>query len=269
MTAGDAPLGWDTTAAADAYRDPDMRLAEKLIFPAVLQRLGRSPGPDRLVLDVGCGTGAIAAQLVGGGEWTVQALDRSADMLDTARADRWHPRVSYRLFDGRTVPWLAYDSVDGAVCGLVYCTDPDDDRLAALTAEIHRVLRPGAPYLLADLNPATTGVAFSTLRHGEPGAGYADGTVPTPLRRRDGTTMTSVTHYRSLDRYRSFLTEAGFPLPRRGPAQAPRRRSRAGRPGGDQDRALHDLDDARLRERGGARNPLSTARCVHARGHVT
>ncbi|OXY85120.1 class I SAM-dependent methyltransferase [Streptomyces diastatochromogenes] len=214
MIAGDDPLGWDTTAAADAYRDRDMRLAEKLIFPAVLRRLGRSPGPDRLVLDVGCGTGAITARLAGAGEWTVQALDPSADMLDIARADRPHPRVSYRLFDGRTLPWLADDSVDGAVCGLVYCTDPDDDRLAALTAEIHRVLRPGTPYLLADLNPAATGVGFSTLRHGEPGALYTDGdTVPTRLRLRDGTTMTSATHYRSLDRYRSFLTEAGFPAP--------------------------------------------------------
>ncbi|MFI8239369.1 class I SAM-dependent methyltransferase [Streptomyces sp. NPDC085866] len=235
MITGEDPLGWDTTAAADAYRDRDMRPAEKLIFPAVLQRPGHSPGPDRLVLDGGCGTGAIAAQLTGGGEWRVQALDPSADMLDMAGADRPHARISYRLFDGRTLPRLADDSVDGAVCGLVYCTDPDDDRLTALTAEIHRVLRPGAPYLLADLNPAATGVGFRTLRHGEPGAVYADGdTVPTLPRLRDGTTMTSVTHYRSLDRYRSFPTEAGFPSPPwtcpRSPATQPGRTNRR-RPG--------------------------------------
>ncbi|MFD4551868.1 class I SAM-dependent methyltransferase [Streptomyces sp. NPDC058466] len=157
MIADDDPFGWASTAAADAYRDRDMRLAEKLIFPAVLQRLGGGSGPDRLVLDIGCGTGAIAAQLAGTGEWTVQALDLSADMLDIARADRPHPRISYRLFDGRTLNWLADNSVDAAVCCLVYCTDPDDGRLAGLTTEIHRVLRPGAPYLLADLNPAAPG----------------------------------------------------------------------------------------------------------------
>ncbi|MEU1409718.1 class I SAM-dependent methyltransferase [Streptomyces sp. NPDC005728] len=215
MIADQDPLGWDTSAAADAYRGRDMRLAEKLVFPNVLQRLGRSPGsPDRLVLDIGCGTGAVAARVADTGEWTVQALDLSKDMLDIARADRPHPRISYRLFDGRTLSWLADDSVEAAVCCLVYCTDPDDDRLAALTAEIHRVLRPGAPYLLADLNPAATGVAFSTLQQGEPGAVYTDGdTVPTLLRLLDGTTMTSATHYRSLDHYRSFLTEAGFPSP--------------------------------------------------------
>ncbi|MFJ9817444.1 class I SAM-dependent methyltransferase [Streptomyces sp. NPDC101151] len=214
MIPDEDPLDWDTSPAADAYRDRDIRLAEQLIFPALLQRLGSGAGPDRLVLDIGCGTGAVAARLAGAGEWAVQALDPSADMLDIARADRPHPRISYRLFDGRTLSWLADNSVHAAVCCLVYCTDPDNDRLAALTAEIHRVLRPGAPYLLADLNPAATGLAFSTLRHGEPGAVYADGdTVATLLRLRDGSAMTSVTHYRSLDRYRSFLTEAGFPSP--------------------------------------------------------
>ncbi|ANP51581.1 ubiquinone/menaquinone biosynthesis C-methylase UbiE [Streptomyces griseochromogenes] len=214
MIADEEPLGWDTSAAAAAYQDRDMRLAEQLIFPRVLERLGRCTGPDRLALDVGCGTGAVAAQLAGAGEWTVQALDPSAGMLEIARADRPHPRIAYRLFDGRALPWLADDSVDAAVCCLVYCTDPDDDRLAALTREIRRVLRPGAPYVLADLNPAATGVPFSTLRHGEAGAVYRDGdTVPTLLRLRDGSTMTSATHYRSLGRYRSFLTGAGFPSP--------------------------------------------------------
>ncbi|MEU5538371.1 class I SAM-dependent methyltransferase [Streptomyces sp. NPDC020362] len=186
-----------------------MTPAEQLIFSGVLQRLGRCPGPGRLVLDIGCGTGAVAARLAGAGEWTVQATAPSEDMLAVARADRPH-----RPFDGCTLPWLADDSVDAAVCCLVYCTDPDDDRLAVLTSEIHRVLWPGAPCLIADLNPAATGVAFSTLRHGEAGAVYTDGEpVRTVLRRRDGSTMTGVTHHRSLDRYRSFLTEAGLPSP--------------------------------------------------------
>ncbi|MFH9671768.1 class I SAM-dependent methyltransferase [Streptomyces sp. NPDC017405] len=214
MTTDEHPLDWKTSTAATAYRDRDMRLAEQLIFPAVLRQIEANAGPGRLALDVGCGTGAVATRLADAGEWEVQGLDPSADMLGIARADRSHPRVSYRLFDGRALDWLADDSVDAAVCCLVYCTDQDDDRLAGLTAEIRRVLRPGAPYLLADLNPATTGVAFSTVRHGEPGAVYADGdAVPTRLRLHDGSTMTSTTYYRSLDRYRRFLTEAGFPSP--------------------------------------------------------
>jgi hypothetical protein len=37
--------------------------------------------------------------------------------------------------------------------------------------------------------------------------------VATLLRLRDGTTMTSATRHRSLDRYRALLTGAGFPAP--------------------------------------------------------
>ncbi|CAM5265913.1 Methyltransferase OS=Streptomyces aurantiogriseus OX=66870 GN=GCM10010251_85300 PE=4 SV=1 [Streptomyces aurantiogriseus] len=93
-------------------------------------------------------------------------------------------------------------------------TDPDEARLAALTGEIHRVVRPGAPFVLADLNPEATGARFSTLRYGEPGAVYADGdTVPTTLRRLSGTTVTTACHYRSLPRYQDLLTGAGFPAP--------------------------------------------------------
>ncbi|MFF1284832.1 class I SAM-dependent methyltransferase [Streptomyces sp. NPDC058299] len=94
MMAGEGALGRDTCAAADAYRGRDMRLAERLIFPAVLRRLGGGSGPGRPALDAGCGTGADAVRLAGTEEWTVRAVDPSAGMLDIARADRPHPRVS-------------------------------------------------------------------------------------------------------------------------------------------------------------------------------
>lgn len=215
MTAPDRdPLPWDTAQAADAYRDRDMRLARNLIFPTVLERLGPDARAGRTVLDIGCGTGALTSHLAETRDCTVHGLDPSAAMLDIARADRPHPRVHYRLFDGRALGWIPDGSVDAVVCCLVYCTDPDDTRLAALTGEIHRVLRSGAPFVLADLNPEATGEQFSTLRHGEPGAVYADGdTVPTTLRRLSGATVTTACHYRSLRRYRALFTDAGFPSP--------------------------------------------------------
>ncbi|MFE4963592.1 class I SAM-dependent methyltransferase [Streptomyces sp. NPDC056660] len=216
MTATDPPQGlaWDTPAAAAAYRDRDMRLARQLIFPAVLDRVGAPPGPGATVLDIGCGTGALALELARTGGWSVQGIDPSAHMLDIARADRPDPRVDYRLFDGRSLAWIPDGSIDAAVCCLVYCTDPDDARLAALTAEIHRVLRPGAPYVLADLNPAAVGEQFATLRYGEPGASYAEGSpVPTGLRRLDGGWVTTVCHFRPLSAYTALLTGAGFAAP--------------------------------------------------------
>ncbi|MEU6200831.1 class I SAM-dependent methyltransferase [Streptomyces sp. NPDC047061] len=209
-----AALAWDTPAAAAAYRDRDMRLARQLIFPAVLDGVGTPPYPGAAVLDIGCGTGALTLELADTGGWSVQGVDPSAHMLDIARADRPHPRVGYRLFDGRSLAWIPDGTIDAAVCCLVYCTDPDDLRLAALTAEIHRVLRPGAPYVLADLNPGAVGEQFATLRYGEPGASYAEGApVPTELRRLDGGSVTTVCHYRSLPAYTAFLTGAGFTAP--------------------------------------------------------
>ncbi|WP_328874210.1 class I SAM-dependent methyltransferase [Streptomyces sp. NBC_00287] len=191
-----------------------MRLARQLIFPAVLDRLGAAPDPGAMVLDIGCGTGALALELAESRGWAVQGVDPSAHMLDIARADRPHPRVDYRLFDGRRLDWLPDGSVDAAVCCLVYCTDPDDRRLAALTAEIHRVLRPGAPYVVADLNPGAVGEQFSTLRYGDPGASYAEGApVPTVLRQLDGGSVTTVCYFRPESAYGALLTGAGFPAP--------------------------------------------------------
>jgi ubiquinone/menaquinone biosynthesis C-methylase UbiE len=145
VTAPDPSLPWDTAQAADAYRDRDMRLARNLIFPTVLARLGSAVRAGRTVVDIGCGTGALTTHLAETRECTVQGLDPSAAMLDIARADRLHPLVHYRLFDGRSLEWIPDGSVDAVVCCLVYCTDPDDDRLAALTGEIRRVLRPAGP----------------------------------------------------------------------------------------------------------------------------
>ncbi|WP_399497456.1 class I SAM-dependent methyltransferase [Streptomyces sp. P17] len=190
-----------------------MRLARQLIFPAVLDRVGTAPHPGATVLDVGCGTGALSLELAERG-WTVQGVDPSAHMLDIARADRPHPRVDYRRFDGRALDWLPDACVDAAVCCLVCCTDPDDGRLAALTAQIHRVLRPGAPYVLADLNPGAVGERFSTLRYGDPGAAYPEGApVPTVLLQLDGGSVTTACSFRPASAYGALLTGAGFPAP--------------------------------------------------------
>ncbi|GAB2665661.1 class I SAM-dependent methyltransferase [Nocardia goodfellowii] len=207
-------LIWDTAAGAAAYRRRDMRLARQLIFPAVLDRLGSPPSSGAVAIDLGCGTGVLAAHIARARGWTVKALDISPHMLDVARTDNPHPGVDYILFGGRSLSEFEDDSIDAAVCCLVYCTDPDDHRLAALTAEIHRVLRPGGPYILADLNPDATGAQFSTLRYGEPGITYADGDSPAVvLRQLDGTDVTMACHFRSSATYASMLTAAGFPAP--------------------------------------------------------
>ncbi|MFJ3771768.1 hypothetical protein ACIPX0_08690 [Streptomyces sp. NPDC090075] len=62
--------------------------------------------------------------------------------------------------------------------------------------------------------PAAVGAQFATLRYGAPGASYTHGApVPTELRRLDGTTVTTVCHYRPLSAYTALLTGSGFPAP--------------------------------------------------------
>src|SRR5436309_8831896 len=51
----------------------------------------------RRVLDLGCGVGQLAFHLAEAGAAEVVALDVSEKMLDLARAERAHPRVTYRL----------------------------------------------------------------------------------------------------------------------------------------------------------------------------
>ncbi|MEU0053762.1 hypothetical protein [Streptomyces sp. NPDC006309] len=91
------------------------------------------------------------------------------------------------------------------------CTAPTPTT-AGLAASHYRV--PARRTSSPTSTRAATGVAFSTLRRGEPGAVYGDrGTVTTLLRLRDGTTMTTTTHHRSLDRHRTLLVDPGFPSP--------------------------------------------------------
>lgn len=56
------------------------------------------PDPTGLrVLDLGCGVGQLSYRLAHAGALEVVAIDVSSTMLDLARGERSHPRVSYRL----------------------------------------------------------------------------------------------------------------------------------------------------------------------------
>src|SRR5688572_13043319 len=55
--------------------------------------------PDVLgkrVVDLGCGAGQLALHLADAGAAAVVALDVSERMLELARADRSHPRITFR-----------------------------------------------------------------------------------------------------------------------------------------------------------------------------
>lgn len=100
----------------------------------------------RRVLDVGCGTGRLAAELVARGA-TVSGVDTSAEMLEQARA-RAGPALRLRCARAEALPFDDC-SFDRAVLRLVVHLV---DRPRAL-AEIARVLVPGGLAVIATFRP--------------------------------------------------------------------------------------------------------------------
>jgi SAM-dependent methyltransferase len=100
-------------------------------------------------LDVGCGTGALAARLAADG-YDMVGVDPSGGMLEVLR--RRAPQVRAKVASGTELPF------DDGTFDLVYCVavmhhiaDPGDVRTTL--GEMVRVARPGGRVLVWDHNP--------------------------------------------------------------------------------------------------------------------
>ncbi len=105
--------------------------------------------PGSRVLDVGCGTGALAVRLAGAG-YDVTGIDPSDGMLGVLR--RRDTSVEAVHGSGTQLPFET-DSFDLVYCVAVmhHVADPDDVR--ATLIEMSRVSRPGGRVLIWDHNP--------------------------------------------------------------------------------------------------------------------
>lgn len=122
--------------------------------PACLDLLGDVAG--RSVLDVACGPGLYAEELVARGAH-VTGLDHSPRMVELSR-DRV-PSAEFRVHDlADPLDWMPDSSVDLVLFALAL--EYIDDRTAALR-ELRRVLRPDGALVLSRMHP--TG---DWLRHG-------------------------------------------------------------------------------------------------------
>lgn len=98
-------------------------------------------GPGDVVVDVACGPGTSALQLARETGCEVIGVDLAPP------APVGDPRVRFVRGDAESLP-LEDESVDGALCECALCTFPNKP---AATAELARVLRPGARLALSDL----------------------------------------------------------------------------------------------------------------------
>ena len=106
----------------------------------VLRRL--APQPGERILDIGCGTGRLTAELVSAlGEGTVVAVDRSETMLREASAQAATPppvRVCFVRADGALLPFV--DAFDAVLSTATFHWILDHHQLFA---SIYRALAPG------------------------------------------------------------------------------------------------------------------------------
>lgn len=111
---------------------------------ALLGALVEQAGPGAMVADLGCGPGHVTAFLAARGARAV-GIDLSPGMVELAR--RLHPEAEFRVGDLVSLP--AADGEFAAAVALYSLIHLPEDELGAALGEMRRVLRPGAPLLVA------------------------------------------------------------------------------------------------------------------------
>lgn len=131
--------------------DPSYELIEALVREGALR--------DRCILDLGCGTGRVAAALAEQYAATVTGVDSSPEMLEVARSRTPEGVVGLKRGTAEDIPFPDA-SFERAIMQLVVHLV---DRPRAF-AELYRVLVPGGRLVISAVNPAAVGrIWFSKL----------------------------------------------------------------------------------------------------------
>ncbi len=136
--------------------------------PGILEILAQSGIRDGLVVDLGCGSGLWARELIDAG-YSVLGIDISEAMVEIAR--RRVPEAEFRvgsLFEAEIPPCVAVTAVSEV---LNYLFDPENERqgLARLFRRLYDALAPGGVFVFDVLGPGQVapGATVRGFRVGE------------------------------------------------------------------------------------------------------
>ncbi|MFD7083835.1 class I SAM-dependent methyltransferase [Streptomyces sp. NPDC059918] len=201
---------WSGPAGAEAFAAVEAATDWLLGYPFVFEALSRRIGADELLVDYGCGPGRVAdraARVLGA---RVVGVDTSAEMLALARSTATAVAEFHLVRDGR-VTGLPDECADAVMCNHVLASLPTEEALLGVFAEIRRLLRPGAPFVLLTTDPDCTELEYASLRVGAPGASYRLGEeMPLRLLRTDGSWQEVRNHAWPVDRLPILLESARF-----------------------------------------------------------
>ena len=134
-------------------RTAPVLLSDFTARPAVLARCAPLQGAD--VLDLGCGEGYVARQIMEKGAASLLGIDISAEMVERARrAEEASPLgISYRVGDATALPDRPDGSVDLAIAVFLfnYLTI---QQMHTCMQEVARLLRPGGRFVFSIPHPS-------------------------------------------------------------------------------------------------------------------
>jgi SAM-dependent methyltransferase len=170
------------------------------------QFLGLLPPPGRQTIDIGCGEGRLARDLMALGH-RVAAVDASPSMVAAARG--LDPTMDVRLADAAALPFE--DACADLAVAFMSLQDIDDMPVAV--REAARILEPGGRLCLAIVHPINSAGRFEALRadaHFIIKGDYLRPFKYVDTAERDGLSITLHSEHRSLEAYFQALEQAGF-----------------------------------------------------------
>ncbi|MFQ6550541.1 class I SAM-dependent methyltransferase [Aestuariibius sp. 2305UL40-4] len=201
----------DTLPRADDYLA--MMIANDWLdmgYSAIVDHISRLHLSGGRILDLGCGPGIFTHYLGKVFAADVVGIDPSQDMIDTAIREYAHDRVQFIFGETSEVLKPFAKTFDVVVSCFVLMHLPHHDSHQILAKSAFTSLRSGGTAIFLDMNPASVGIQFASVRNGEPNQNYSPGdkmltTVKTP-----GGTINVYDRFWPADHYLTSVRQAGF-----------------------------------------------------------